>query len=93
MRAELSVAARATGQALAARAPSAYAERPDVRTELDAVSVNLNYARPQQRLFVAANYTFGSVVADRFYRFYGDISGDDHRHLRPGCHDLARIAD
>ena len=27
--------------------------------QFDAISVNLNYARPQQRLFVAANYTFG----------------------------------
>jgi carboxypeptidase family protein len=29
------------------------------RSFVDAVSVNLNYARPQQRIFVAANYTFG----------------------------------
>jgi hypothetical protein len=26
---------------------------------LDAISVNVNYARPQRRIFVAANYTFG----------------------------------
>jgi Carboxypeptidase regulatory-like domain len=29
------------------------------RSRLDALSVNVNYARPQQRLFVAANYTLG----------------------------------
>jgi hypothetical protein len=28
-------------------------------TQFDAISVNLNYSRPQQRLFIAANYTFG----------------------------------
>jgi hypothetical protein len=28
-------------------------------TEFDAISANLNYSRPQQRLFIAANYTFG----------------------------------
>ena len=32
--------------------------------QFDALSVNLNYARPQQRLFVAANYTFGRSVDD-----------------------------
>ena len=29
------------------------------RSQLDAISVNLNYMRPQRRLFLAANYTFG----------------------------------
>jgi hypothetical protein len=29
------------------------------RSALDAISVNVNYARPQQRLFLAANYTLG----------------------------------
>jgi carboxypeptidase family protein len=29
------------------------------RSELDAISININYARPQRRLFLAANYTFG----------------------------------
>ena len=29
------------------------------RSQLDALSVNVNYARPQQRLFLAANYTIG----------------------------------
>ena len=29
------------------------------RSSMDAVSINLNYARPQQRIFVAANYTVG----------------------------------
>jgi hypothetical protein len=33
-------------------------------TEFDAISVNLNYSRPQQRLFVAANYTFGRSLND-----------------------------
>ena len=28
-------------------------------TQFDAISLNLNYARPQQRLFLAANYMFG----------------------------------
>ena len=32
------------------------------RTEFDAVSLNLNYARPQQRLFLAANYMFGRSI-------------------------------
>ena len=31
-------------------------------TEFDAISFNLNYARPQQRLFVAANYMFGRSI-------------------------------
>jgi hypothetical protein len=31
-------------------------------TEFDAISVNLNYARPQQRLFVAANYMVGRSI-------------------------------
>jgi len=29
------------------------------RSRLDAISINVNYARPQQRLFLAANYTLG----------------------------------
>jgi carboxypeptidase family protein len=29
------------------------------RSQLDAISINVNYARPQQRLFFAANYTLG----------------------------------
>lgn len=29
---------------------------------MDLVSVNLNYARPERRIFVAANYTFGRSV-------------------------------
>ena len=29
------------------------------RSQLDSLSVNVNYARPQQRLFLAANYTIG----------------------------------
>jgi hypothetical protein len=29
------------------------------RSQLDAISINVNYARPQQRLFLAANYTLG----------------------------------
>jgi len=29
------------------------------RSQLDAISVNVNYARPQQRIFLAANYTVG----------------------------------
>jgi hypothetical protein len=29
------------------------------RSQLDALSINVNYARPQQRLFLAANYTLG----------------------------------
>jgi hypothetical protein len=33
-------------------------------TEFDAISVNLNYSRPQQRLFIAANYTFGRSLND-----------------------------
>jgi hypothetical protein len=52
-------------------APLANLRRPDptagtvteiqsvARSEVDAISLNLNYARPQQRLFLAANYTFG----------------------------------
>ena len=52
-------------------APGADGLRPDplsgavteiqstARSAVDAVSVNLNYARPQQRIFVAANYTVG----------------------------------
>ncbi|MCU1381646.1 MAG: Outer rane receptor for ferrienterochelin and colicin [Acidobacteria bacterium] len=55
-------------------APLATGVRPDpaagtitqiestARTELDAISINLNYARPQRRLFVAANYTFGRSI-------------------------------
>jgi hypothetical protein len=31
-------------------------------TQFDAISVSLNYARPQQRLFMAANYMFGRSV-------------------------------
>ena len=31
-------------------------------TEFDAISLNLNYARPQQRLFFAANYLFGRSI-------------------------------
>jgi hypothetical protein len=54
--------------------PRANGQRPDpaagaiteiqsvARSEVDAVSVNLNYARPQQRIFVAANYTFGRSI-------------------------------
>jgi hypothetical protein len=33
-------------------------------TRFDAISVNLNYSRPQQRLFIAANYTFGRSLND-----------------------------
>jgi hypothetical protein len=52
-------------------APLANGQRPDplsgtvteiqsiARTQVDAISVNVNYARPQQRLFLAANYTIG----------------------------------
>jgi hypothetical protein len=52
-------------------APGADGLRPDplsgavaeiqstARSSVDAVSINLNYARPQQRIFVAANYTVG----------------------------------
>ena len=55
-------------------APSAGGLRPDplsgtvteiqsiASTGFDAISVNLNYARPQQRLFVAANYMFGRSI-------------------------------
>ena len=32
--------------------------------QFDAISLNLNYARPQRRLFVAANYTFGRSMDD-----------------------------
>ena len=32
------------------------------RSQLDAISLNVNYARPQQRLFLAANYTFGRSI-------------------------------
>ena len=31
-------------------------------TQFDAISVNLNYARPQQHLFLAANYMFGKSI-------------------------------
>jgi hypothetical protein len=31
-------------------------------TQFDAISLNLNYARPQQRLFLAANYMFGRSI-------------------------------
>ena len=31
-------------------------------TQFDAMSVNLNYARPQQHLFLAANYMFGKSI-------------------------------
>ena len=52
-------------------APLASLQRPDptagavteiqsvARSEVDAISLNLNYARPQRRLFLAASYTFG----------------------------------
>ena len=33
-------------------------------TQFDAISFNLNYARPQQRIFVAANYMFGRSIDD-----------------------------
>ena len=32
------------------------------RSQFDAISVNLNYMRPQQRLFLAANYTLGRSI-------------------------------
>jgi hypothetical protein len=32
------------------------------RTEVDAISVNVNYARPQRHLFLAANYTLGRSI-------------------------------
>ena len=32
------------------------------RSQFDAISLNLNYSRPQQRLFVAANYMFGRSI-------------------------------
>jgi hypothetical protein len=32
------------------------------RSEVDAISVNVNYMRPQQRVFLAANYTFGRSI-------------------------------
>ena len=55
-------------------APPANGPRPDpasgtvteiqstARSQFDAISLNLNYARPQQRLFLAANYMFGRSV-------------------------------
>ena len=55
-------------------APLANGQRPDptagtiteiqsvARSEVDAISFNLNYARPQQRIFLAANYTFGRSI-------------------------------
>ena len=55
-------------------APLANGARPDpfsgtvteiqsiASTQFDAISLNLNYARPQQRLFVAANYMFGRSI-------------------------------
>ncbi|MGH9140901.1 MAG: carboxypeptidase regulatory-like domain-containing protein [Vicinamibacterales bacterium] len=33
-------------------------------TQFDAISFNVNYARPQRRLFMAANYTFGQSLDD-----------------------------
>ena len=35
---------------------------PSPRTQFDAISVNLNYARLQQRLFISANYFFGRSI-------------------------------
>ena len=55
-------------------APLANGERPDplsgtvteiqsiASTAFDAISVSLNYAQPQRRLFVAANYMFGRSI-------------------------------
>ncbi|MBW8865961.1 MAG: TonB-dependent receptor [Acidobacteria bacterium] len=55
-------------------APGADGVRPDplsgavaeiqstARSSMDAVSINLNYARPQQRIFVAANYSVGRSI-------------------------------
>jgi hypothetical protein len=55
-------------------APLANGVRPDpasgpvteiqsvARSQFDALSFNMNYARPQQRLFLAANYTIGRSI-------------------------------
>jgi hypothetical protein len=55
-------------------APLADGQRPDptagavgeirssASSQVDLVSVNLNFAQPQRRLFVAANYTFGRSI-------------------------------
>jgi hypothetical protein len=55
-------------------APLASGQRPDptagtiteiqsvARSAFDAISVNLNYMRPQQRIFLAANYTFARSI-------------------------------
>jgi carboxypeptidase family protein len=55
-------------------APLASGQRPDpaagsiteiqsiARSEIDAISFNVNYARPPQHLFVAANYMFGRSI-------------------------------
>src|SRR5207245_2115963 len=55
-------------------APLAGGQRPDpaagtvteiqsvARSAFDAISVNLNYMAPQQRIFLAANYTFGRSI-------------------------------
>jgi len=55
-------------------APLASGARPDpaagpiteiqsiAQSQVDFVSINLNYAQPQRRLFVAANYTFGRSI-------------------------------
>jgi hypothetical protein len=57
-------------------APLASGERPDplsgavaeiesiAGTQFDAISVNFNYSRSPQRIFVAANYTFGRSLND-----------------------------
>jgi len=67
-------------------APLATGQRPDPlsgtvteiqpagRSWLDALSVNVNYARPQQRIFLAANYTVGRSLdeADSLFSLPAD---------------------
>lgn len=67
------------------------------RSQLDAISVNVNYMRPQQRLFVAANYTLGrsrdeaddafSLPADNY-----DLTGELGPSLGYPTHRFMSIA-
>jgi len=67
------------------------------RSQLDAISVNVNYMRPQQRLFVAANYTLGrsrdeaddafSLPADNY-----DLAGELGPSLGYPTHRFMSIA-
>ena len=45
-------------------------------TQFDAISLNLNYVRPQQRLFLAANYMFGQSIDDTDTPF--GLPADNH---------------